>query len=157
MTTECLSGFLCPSHIIAALDATTKTEVLLKISGFASHIVPGLDDQDIFSTLQEREELGSTGIGGGIAIPHGRFQKLSKPVLVLGKSLHPVEFDAIDELPVDLFFAVLASTHSGDHLQLLAKLSRLFQDPDFAGRLRYCVTAEDIHRCIRHRESEIPC
>jgi PTS system nitrogen regulatory IIA component len=91
-----------------------------------------LDAAKARDILLEREKLGSTGIGNGVAIPHGKMEELENIVLVVGRSLQGVDFDALDQEPCTIFFLVLAPENvAGTHLRLLAHISRLLKDPDF--------------------------
>src|SRR5215471_7040702 len=96
-----------------------------------------VDERRLFDRLLERERLGSTGIGGGIAIPHGRMPSLTKPVGLFARLAHPVDFDSIDERPVDTVFLLLAPEGAGaDHLKALARVSRLLRDRGLVEKLR---------------------
>jgi PTS system nitrogen regulatory IIA component len=97
----------------------------------------GLDERAILDTLLQRERLGSTGIGRGIAIPHGRVQGLQRIVSVFARLEDPIEFEALDDEPVDLIFLLLAPEHAGaDHLKALARISRVLREPASIDRLR---------------------
>lgn len=140
-------GFLPDIH------ADTKTDVLHALAGAASTLAPTVSAQHIFNTLWNREELGSTGIEAGIAIPHGCLKAISSPILVVGKSAVPVDFGAVDEMPTDLFFTILAPVTGVDHLELLSQLARMFQLPEYAGRMRYCWTADEMCLCFTDWEA----
>ena len=108
--------------------------------GIAAEIT-GLDTRQIFDTLLQRERLGSTGLGRGIAIPHVKFKQLKSIVCLFARLAEPIEFDSHDGEPVDLVFLLLAPEHaSGDHLKALARISRLVREPVMLDRLR---AAED--------------
>lgn len=152
-----ISEIVSPDTFIAEIHAANKADVLRSIAARAECLAPHLLAQTIFDVLWEREELGSTGIEAGIAVPHGRFKKIKSPILVIGKVSTPIDFGAIDEMPSDLFFALLAPTTSNTHLQLLSRLTRMFQLSNFADRLRHCQTAEQMHLCFLHWEAALPC
>ena len=102
-----------------------------------------LDERKLFDRLLERERLGSTGIGGGIAIPHGRLGQLAKPVGLFARLAAPVDFDSIDERPVDLVFLLVAPEGAGaDHLKALARVSRLLRDRALVEKLRATDSAD---------------
>ena len=97
----------------------------------------GLDARDILDTLLQRERLGSTGVGRGIAIPHGRVPALQRIVSVFARLEEPIDFEALDDEPVDLIFLLLAPEHAGaDHLKALARISRLLREPASIEKLR---------------------
>lgn len=152
-----ISDLVTPDAFIADISAASKADVLHALADRAASLTPLLSAQTIFDVLWERETLGSTGIEAGIAIPHGRFKAIKTPVLVVGKTVAPIDFGAIDEMPSDLFFTLLAPTSSSDHLQLLARLAHMFQLPDYADRLRYCQTSEQMHLCFLSWEASLPC
>jgi PTS system nitrogen regulatory IIA component len=132
-----------PDAVHFRLKATSKKHLLQRLAEtFASGT--GLDERDIFDRLFEREKLGSTGMGGGIAIPHARLENLDRVYTIFATiDDQGVEFESIDERPVDLVFALLAPIEAGaDHLQALAKASRLLRTADFCTRIRGA-TSED--------------
>jgi PTS system nitrogen regulatory IIA component len=97
----------------------------------------GIGAREILETLLQRENLGSTGVGRGIAIPHGRLAPLKSIVSVFARLEEPIDFEALDEEPVDLIFLLLAPEHAGaDHLKALARISRLLREPTTIERLR---------------------
>jgi PTS system nitrogen regulatory IIA component len=131
-----IAGLLQPEDIFPDLAAGTKEEVLAELAaGVAGHY-PGLDRDKITAILLERERLGSTGIGDGIAIPHGKLGRLEQPVLAFGRSRKGVAFSALDGKPVKLFFLLLAPEEAaGIHLKMLARISRILKDPAVRARL----------------------
>ncbi len=137
-----LEDLLSPQGVIHNLRAKCKREALQALAEKAS----GLIDRpasDILSTLLEREQLGSTGVGDGVALPHGKMEGLGKIVGVLARLETPVSFDALDDQPVDLVFMLLAPANAtAAHLKALAKVSRLFRDEDARDALRGADTAE---------------
>jgi PTS system nitrogen regulatory IIA component len=139
------------------VKAATKHDVLHILAQHIAVTQNNLSADEVFNALWEREELGSTGIEAGIAIPHGRLKKLAHPILTIGKTESPIEFDAIDDMKTDLFFVVLAPSSGNEHLRVLAQLARLFQTTGFSEQLRYCRTEAEMHRCLTHWESTIVC
>ena len=134
-----LGDLLTPEGIIPALQAKSKKQVLQELAGQAAKIT-GLNDRDIFETLLQRERLGSTGLGRGIAIPHVKFPNLPNIVCLFARLPEPIEFDSQDNEPVDLIFMLLAPEHAGgDHLKALARISRLVREPQMLERLRSAV------------------
>jgi PTS system nitrogen regulatory IIA component len=97
----------------------------------------GREEREIFDTLLQREKLGSTGVGGGIAIPHGKLPGLDRIFGLFARLPKPIDFEALDDQPVDLVFLLLAPEGAGaDHLKALARIARLFREPGVAGKLR---------------------
>lgn len=152
-----VSNFVSENGCVPDLKATTKTDVLHSLAHHIANTNANLSADEVFNALWEREELGSTGIEAGIAIPHGRLKKLVHPILTIGKTETPIEFDAIDDMKTDLFFVVLAPSTGNEHLRVLAQLARLFQTSGFAEQLRYCRTAAEMRRCLMHWEATIAC
>src|SRR5262245_7429437 len=124
-----LAELIAPEAVYASLQAKSKNQALQKISQRAA-VLTGLEARTIFDTLLQRERLGSTGVGRGIAIPHGRLAALPRIVSVFARLDEPIEFEALDGEPVDLIFLLLAPEHAGaDHLKALARISRLLREP----------------------------
>lgn len=122
--------------VFIGLKAGGKRDVLQELSAQAAKLT-GVDERTLFDTLLERENLGSTGFGGGTALPHGRFSTLDKVQAVFARLANPVDFEAIDGKPVDLVFVLLSPEGSGaDHLTALAKLSRVLKDENLCDKLR---------------------
>lgn len=125
-----------PDAVLFQLKATNKKHLLQRLSeSFAE--ATGLEARDIFDRLMEREKLGSTGMGSGIAIPHARLKNLDRVYTVFAVLDEAQDFESVDEQPVDLVYALLAPQDAGaDHLQALAKASRLLRTKDFCTRIR---------------------
>lgn len=137
-----LEELLSADGVIPDLKARSKREVLAALAERASMLI-GTPAETIQETLLDREQLGSTGVGKGVAIPHGKIDGLSKVVGVLARLETPVDFDAVDDQPVDLLFLLLAPTNaSAAHLKALAKVSRLLRDEEARQALRGAQTAE---------------
>lgn len=118
------------------MKASGKKALLAELVSRAATLYK-LDERRLFDRLLERERLGSTGIGGGIAIPHGRMAALSAPVGVFARLAQPIDFDSIDERPVDVVFLLVAPEGAGaDHLKALARVSRLLRDRALVEKLR---------------------
>ncbi len=127
-----LADFLDDECVIANVQARTKKEVLAELIQPLKAGWPDLDPEKVLSVLLDREALGTTGIGDGIAIPHGKLEGLDSVVLVVGRSLAGLDFQALDHKPCHIFFLVLAPEKvAGMHLRILAYISRLLQDPSF--------------------------
>ncbi len=131
-----LGDLISPEAILPSLKAKTKKQALQELAHKAASLT-GLEERTIFDTLMQRESLGSTGVGRGIAIPHGRVPGLRKIVTVFARLDEAIDFDALDNDPVDLVFLLLAPEHAGaDHLKALARISRLLREPSSIERLR---------------------
>ncbi|MEK9707991.1 MAG: PTS IIA-like nitrogen regulatory protein PtsN [Alphaproteobacteria bacterium] len=131
-----LDEILKPEAVIASLHATSKKHLLQELSKSAAHVF-GLDSRQVFDILLERERLGSTGVGSGLAIPHGKLPQLDRLHGLFARLDKPVDFDAIDDQPVDLVFLLLAPEGAGaDHLKALARISRILRDHTFCEKLR---------------------
>ncbi len=131
-----LTDLIAPEAIRAGVAAANRKSLLLMIGTIAAEQF-GLDARDVSDTLMKRERLGSTGFGGGIAMPHGRFAGIDRVVGIFIRLDAPIDFEAVDDLPVDLVFALLSPATSGAaHLKALARVSRLLRDRDFRAKLR---------------------
>ncbi|MET0407380.1 MAG: PTS sugar transporter subunit IIA [Hyphomicrobium sp.] len=143
-----IQSFLAPGSIALDMRAPDKITLLRDLAQRASKLVP-LSSTDIFAELSRREELGSTGIGGGVAIPHARFPGIEAPVALAARLKPPINFDAIDGLPVDLLFVLLVpSSASGDHLNALAAVSRKLRERSIVDQLRTIKDAEGFYRLL---------
>jgi nitrogen PTS system EIIA component len=137
-----LGDLIAPEGVIAALKAKTKKQALQELARKAE-MLTGLEQSIVFEALLQRERLGSTGVGRGIAIPHGKLPGLNEVVTVFARLEEPIDFDSVDAEPVDLMFLLLAPEHAGaDHLKALARISRLLRDPHSIQKLRSC---QDTH------------
>jgi PTS system nitrogen regulatory IIA component len=131
-----LSDLITPYGVIPSLKASNKKQALQELAAKAAKLT-GIDAHEIFNTLLQRERLGSTGVGNGIAIPHGKMNALSHIVGMFARLEEPIDFEAIDEEPVDLVFLLLAPENAGaDHLKALARISRLMREPAAVEKLR---------------------
>lgn len=129
--------------IIPVLRAKTKKQALQELAQRAQ-VITGIQSREIFETLLQRERLGSTGVGRGIAIPHGKLPGLKRIHSLYARLETPVAFESHDDEPVDLIFLLLAPEHAGaDHLKALARVSRLLRDPSAAEKLR-ATTDKDV-------------
>jgi len=135
-----ISEILMPQAVIQRLKAGNKKKLLNEIAAAAAAVV-GLDHGKVFEALWEREKLSSTGVGHGVAIPHARLPKLERIVGTFAHLDQPVDFEAIDDTPVDLVFTLLTPAEAGaDHLKALARVSRLMRNAAVCEKLR---AAED--------------
>jgi len=139
---------LSPDGVVANLKANGKKQALQELAARAARIT-GQHERAIFDTLLERERLGTTGVGNGIAIPHGRLAGLDKLYGLFARVERPIDFDSIDEMPVDLIFLLLAPEAAGaDHLKALARVSRLLRDKAVCEKLRGAESADAIYALL---------
>ena len=125
-----------PRTVRTGIRAASKKALLQQLAAIAAPVA-GVDEQRILEVLQERERLGSTGLGGGVAVPHARLPVLKSVLGVFAKLDPPLDFEAIDRQPVDLVFMLLAPEDAGaDHLKALAQISRMFRDRRLVDKLR---------------------
>jgi len=143
-----LSSFLAPDAVLPGLKAQNKKQVLQEMCERAA-LLTGLAEREVYDTILQRERLGSTGIGHGVAIPHGRLKATQRLLGVFARLSKPVDFEALDEEPVDLVFLLLAPEGAGaDHLKALARFARVLRDPAFANKLRHTTTAEALYALL---------
>lgn len=131
-----LEDLVSPEGVIAHLKVTSKKQALQELSARAAALTD-VSERAIFETLLERERLGSTGVGQGIAIPHGKLAQLKKLYGLFARLETPIDFESVDDQPVDLVFLLLAPETAGaDHLKALARISRLLRNPAVVEKLR---------------------
>ena len=130
------SALLAPQAVKVLSDVSSKKRLFQALSEVAEHVT-GTPAARIFESLQERESLGPTGVGNGIALPHTRLPGIDRVTGVFMRLERAIDFDAADRMPVDLIFALIAPVDSGvDHLKALALVSRTLRDPDLCAKLR---------------------
>lgn len=143
-----IAELLPVNGVVDGLKAGSKKQALQELSTVAAALA-GQHERVVFDVLLERERLGSTGVGAGVAIPHGKLAGLDRLSAVFARLREPVEFDAIDERPVDLIFLLLAPQSAGaDHLKALARISRLLRDESVCDRLRGADGAEALYAVL---------
>lgn len=142
-----------PEAILPNLRVTSKKQALQELAARAATLT-GFDAETILGVLIERERLGTTGIGNGVAIPHGRLPQLSSVQGLFARLEKPIDFDSVDDEPVDLLFLLLAPAGAGaDHLKALAKVSRLLRNESLCQKLRGSTTVEAIYSLLTSAES----
>jgi len=148
-----IEDLITPARVMPRLKATSKKHVLQELAKRAAELT-GLHERAVFDVLLERERLGTTGVGNGIAIPHGKLPEIKELFGLFARLDEPVDFDAIDEQPVDLVFLLLAPEGAGaDHLKALARISRMLRDEGLCEKLRGCQTADAIFALLSQSES----
>jgi nitrogen PTS system EIIA component len=143
-----LSDILDARAVIANVKSPSKKQLLTDLASAVADVT-GLDQRTIFETLHTREKLGSTGLGQGIALPHGRVKGLDKVKGLFAHLANPVAFDSIDGEPVDLVFVLLAPQHDGgDHLTALARISRALRNHELVAKLRGTQSPEALYAIL---------
>lgn len=149
-----ITSLITPERVTSRLSTTSKKRALEQLSEILSSFAASLTPEEIFDSLIGRERLGSTGLGQGVALPHGRLANLSEPVGAFVSLEQGIDFDAIDQQPVDLMFALLVPAESTEeHLQILAELAKRFSDAAFCERLRAAATDEALYTEFTRWES----
>ncbi|HYD68652.1 PTS IIA-like nitrogen regulatory protein PtsN [Azospirillum sp.] len=144
---------ITPQAILPNLKAGSKKQALQDMARRAAELT-GQHERAIFDVLLERERLGTTGVGHGIAIPHGKLPSLERVWGVFARLERPIDYDAIDEQPVDLIFLLLAPEQAGaDHLKALARVSRLLRDQSMCEKLRGSDSADAIYALLTQQEA----
>jgi len=147
-----LSNLLDPKAVRVVGHMSSKKRLMQDLGEIAAQVY-GISESEAFDALQEREALGPTGVGGGIALPHARVKDLDRVVGVLVRLEKPMEFDAADRQPVDLIFALFAPTGSGvEHLKALALVSRTMRDTGICAKLRANSEAGTLHTILTESE-----
>lgn len=144
-----IGELLSLDRVVVDADVASKKRTLELLSGLLSNSSPELSSNDVFDTLLARERLGSTGLGAGVAIPHGRLKGLDKPVAAFARLHTGIDYDAPDKQTVDLLFALLVPEECTDaHLNILAQLARLFRDEETVEQLRACTDRDSLYRTL---------
>ena len=150
-----ISELITPECVLCCPEIGSKKRLLEQISELLARMAPQHSQTEIFESLINREKLGSTGLGKGVAIPHGRMAVLDQPICAFIKLDTPVDFDATDEQPVDLIFALLVPEDSTEeHLQILSSVAELFSNEGFCASMRQCTTDECVYQLLNHQEAQ---
>ena len=143
-----LSDLIEVPAILPALKANSKKQLLQMLAERAAAIT-GMPEREVFDTIVQRERLGSTGVGNGIAIPHGKLAGVKRIIGVFARLEAPVDFDALDDQPVDLVFLLLAPEGAGaDHLKALSRIARVLRDAETVAKVRGTRDAAAIHTLL---------
>lgn len=144
-----LSELLSPLRVTCDVPAQSKKRALEQVSELISSADPKVTTNEVFDSLLSRERLGGTGIGHGVAIPHGRLKNTTQAIGAFIKLKDAIDFDAIDNQPVDLLFALLVPENSTDeHLQVLANIAKMFNDEQTREKLRQAVSPDELYHLI---------
>lgn len=150
-----ITEMLKREFVLEQLKAGNKRDALAELAGVFAQGRIKVDSEAMLQVLLERERLGSTGIGDGIAIPHGKLHGLEEMVVSFGRSREGIAFEAMDGKPVHLFFLLMAPENSaGQHLKALAKISRMLKDANFRKSLLEAKMHEDLFRIIAAKDDE---
>ena len=148
-----LTDLVAPNAIIPALKVNGKKQILQELAVRAAELC-GQSERTILETLQQREKLGSTGVGNGIAIPHGKLVNIHSIVGIFARLEQPVDFEALDDQPVDLVFLLLAPEGAGaDHLKALSRIARVLRDHDLVAKLRATDSASAIYAFLNEEQT----
>jgi PTS system nitrogen regulatory IIA component len=148
-----ISDFLNPELILPELVARTKEEVLRELAVRIAGNFPKLSEENLLRIFQEREKLGSTGIGDGFAIPHGKSSAIDRMIISFGRSRVGIPFDSLDGKPAHYFFVLIAPENSaGDHLKALAKISRFLKNSLFKESLAKADGQTELHQLIQDQD-----
>lgn len=143
-----LTDLVAPNAILPALKVNSKKQAMQELSARAAELT-GQNERAVLEILLQREKLGSTGVGNGIAIPHGKLPKLGRLFGLFARLERPIDFEALDGQPVDLCFLLLAPEAAGaDHLKALARVARLLRDAEIARKLRESRDADAIYAVL---------
>ena len=150
-----LSEILDQDNIIPDLKAKDKKGVLEELAEVMTNHEPSLDTSSLIRVLLERERLGSTGIGDGVAIPHGKFRGVTHPIVSFGRSLKGLDFESMDGQPVFLFFLLVAPENSASvHLKALAKIAKILKNGSFRKVLMEASTKQELYQTIIQNDEE---
>ena len=148
-----ISEITSPEAVLANLKPNSKKQLLQEMAAAAAPLV-ALDERLIFDTLLQRERLGSTGVGNGVAIPHGKLPGIDRIYGIFAKLTKPVEFESMDDQPVDVVFMLLAPEGSGaDHLKALSRIARLLRDQSMLAQLRSATDKDAIFTLLTSTEN----
>ncbi len=151
-----LADILNESCVVADIKGTTKKEILSELAETLKKAKLIDDTGSVVEIIMEREKLGSTGIGDGVAIPHGKMKKLGTILCVAGRSKEGVNFDAVDRQPVHIFFLVLAPEDSASlHLKVLSRISKVLRDQSFRKKILKLTDAHDIYTNIIEADNKL--
>jgi PTS system nitrogen regulatory IIA component len=143
-----ITDLVAPEAIVPALKVSSKKQALQDLAARAA-VLTGQNEKAIFEVLLQREKLGTTAVGYGVAIPHGKLPKLTKMFGMFARLDRPIDFEALDGQPVDLVFLLLAPEGAGaDHLKALARVARLLRDQDTANKLRAARDAQALYTVL---------
>lgn len=149
-----LQNIITPDRTLCAVSCTSKKRILDTICETAAQTLTEHDHHDLLTSLMEREKMGSTGIGNGLAIPHGRLPDIKEVIAIVVTSQTPIDFDAIDNRPVDIFVGLFVPADSGqEHLSTLQSIAKTFSDKEISKAVRKCQTNQDLFDVIQSQSN----
>jgi len=149
-----IASYMTPDDVVADLKANGKKQVLHELARRAAERF-SIDENDVFEVLLERERLGTTGFGDGVALPHGKLAGLTGMHMLFARLANGIDYNAVDGRPVDLIFLLLTPEDAGaDHLKALAKISRLLRDETVCAKIRGAENAEAVYSALLESEEE---
>ena len=150
-----LSEIIAEANVLPELKSLDKRGVLEELAGVISNHEPSIDQRALVSVLLERERLGTTGIGDGVAIPHGKLSGVKRPIISFGRSKNGLDFDSIDGQPAHLFCLLIAPENSsGVHLQVLARIAKVLKSSALRKKLMEAGTRKELYQVIVHGDEE---
>lgn len=151
-----IADLLNPATFANDMMATNKNEALAELVDALIRVEKELNGEEVIRVLQERELLGSTGIGHGVAIPHGKLKSINRMIISFGRSQVGIDFESMDDLPANLFFLLLAPDDSaGEHLKTLARICKLMKDLEIRQRVLKATQGEDVYQIICDEEKKL--
>jgi PTS system nitrogen regulatory IIA component len=150
-----IDQLVCDGCVID-MEARTKTDAIRELADRLCRAVPQVPHEELLQTLREREKLGTTALGDGIAIPHARLESVDRLLVSFGRSRNGIDFDSVDGQPTHLFFLLVAPSREGSaHLLTLARLSRFLSNAAFRARLLASESVDDVVRAVEEAESRL--
>ena len=150
-----INDVLKKESVIPNLYSKTKSEVIRELSEKVATIYPNFNRENLISVLLEREKLCSTAVDEGVAIPHGKMSGISSIIVAFGRSIEGIDFESLDGNPTHLFILLIAPENSsGVHLKLLARISRIFKNPDFRSRITKAGSQDEIYELILQEDAK---
>jgi len=150
-----INDVLKKESVIPNLYSKTKSEVIRELSDKVATIYPNFNRDNLISVLLEREKLCSTAVDEGVAIPHGKMSGISSIIVAFGRSIEGIDFESLDGNPTHLFILLIAPENSsGVHLKILARISRIFKNPDFRSRITKAGSQDEIYELILQEDAK---
>jgi len=151
-----ISDFLSSANVFPSLHVSDKEEAIRTLSASVAKHTPGATAETVFQAVMERERIMSTGVGKGLAIPHGKVNGLETSEMAFARLVNPIEYGSIDQAPVSLVFLVVGpESQSSNHIRLLSRISRLMNNDAFRNALLSCATSEQILEHFRQEELQM--
>lgn len=150
-----ISDFLERKTIIPNLHSQTKPDVIKELAEKIATVYPNINEERLVEVLMDREKLCSTAVDSGVAIPHAKLSGISNIIVGLGRSTDGIDFDSLDSKKTHLFIVLIAPENStGSHIQLLARISKIFKNPDLRASLMNCESQDEIYESVTMEDAE---